>query len=91
MLIKSASKYDLKDLHQEIDFYDRKIAYCQDHEKFETEPERAAAMRKLVTKRETLVKAALEMAGRGIGCDPKYLPRSFVRAAALAAASKETA
>jgi hypothetical protein len=77
MQIRSASKYDLKDLHQEIDFFDRKIAYCQDHEKFDSESARASALRKLVTRRLTLVKTALEMAGRGIECDPKYLPRSF--------------
>lgn len=71
------SKSALKDLHQEIDFFDRKIAYCQNYEKFESEGDRAAALRKLVTKRASLVKAALGMASRGIVCDPKYLPRSF--------------
>ena len=71
------SKYALKDLHVEIDLFDRKIAYCRANEKFDSEERRASALQKLVTKRETLVKAALAMAGRGVQCDSKYLPRSF--------------
>lgn len=71
------SKFALKNLHQEIDLFDRKIAYCQTYEKFDSEETRAAALKKLVTKRESLVKAALGMASRGVVCDPKYLPRSF--------------
>lgn len=71
------SKYALRDLHEEIDLFDRKIAYCENFEQFESVQARAAALQKLVTKRESLVKAALAMAGRGIECDPKYLPRSF--------------
>ena len=74
------SKYALQDLHVEIDLFDRKIAYCQGHEKFDSEQDRASALQKMVTKREALVKAALAMAGRGVECDPKYLPRSFKRA-----------
>ncbi len=71
------SKYRLKDLHQEIDFFDRKIAYCEQHEKFETENDRAVALQKLRTKRETLVKAALELTSKGVEYDPRQLPRSF--------------
>jgi hypothetical protein len=77
MSTRSDNKYELKDLYQEIDLFDRKIAYCQNFENFATDEERASARQKLVTKRGTLVKAALEMAGRGVECDPKYLPRSF--------------
>jgi hypothetical protein len=76
------SKYSLKDLYQQIDLFDRKIAYCQGYEKFETEEARAAAHRKLVTKRGALLATALAMAGRGVQCDPKYLPRSLKTAAA---------
>lgn len=71
------SKSALKDLHLEIDLFDRKIAYCQNYEKFDSEGARAAALKKLVTKRESLVKVAVGMASRGVVCDPKYLPRSF--------------
>lgn len=71
------SKFALQDLHQEIDLFDRKIAYCQNLEKFDSETARASALHKLTTKRESLVKAALGMASRGVVCDPRYLPRSF--------------
>lgn len=71
------SKYALKDLHQEIDLFDRKIAYCQNNEEFGSTEARAAAVKKLTTKRESLVKAATGMADRGVECDPRYLPRSF--------------
>lgn len=77
MQLRPVSKYDLKDLHQEIDFFDRKIAYCQNYEQFESEDERATALRKLMTKRESLVKSALDAVSRGIEFDPKYLPRSL--------------
>jgi hypothetical protein len=85
MQTKPASSYDLKDVHQEIDFFDRKITHCQLHEKFDTEDERATALQKLMTKRQTLVNTALDAASRGIQCDPKYLPRSFKEAAAAKA------
>lgn len=78
------SKYSLKDLHLEIDLFDRKIAYCQSYEKFDSEQARSSALQKLVTKREALVKTALTMASHGIECDPKYLPRSFKEQAATA-------
>ena len=75
------NKYALKDLHEQIDLFDRKMAYCQNHEQFDSQQARESALQKLVTKRETLVKAALAMAGRGVECDPKHLPRSFKAAA----------
>ncbi len=82
MPLKPVSKYDLKDLHQEIDFFDRKIAYCENYEQFGSEEKRATALRKLTTKRESLVKSALDAVCRGIEFDPKYLPRSLKEPAA---------
>jgi hypothetical protein len=76
------SKYTLKDLHQEIDFLDRKIAYCHNQQAFDSEAARVSELHKLETRRESLVKTALAMAGRGVECDPRYLPRSFRQAAA---------
>ena len=84
MPARSDNKYELKDLHQEIDLFDRKIAYCQNFERFATDEERGATLQKLVTKRAALVKTALEMAARGVECDPKCLPRSFKAAAEAA-------
>ena len=77
MHVKVDSKYALNDLHGEIDLFDRKIAYCESHEQFDSQQARESALQKLVTKRESLVKSALAMASRGVECDPKYLPRSF--------------
>jgi hypothetical protein len=77
MSTKPASKYDLKDLYQEISLFDRKIAYCENYEVFDSDQARADALQKLVTKRASLVKTALDAVDRGIECDPKYLPRSF--------------
>jgi hypothetical protein len=83
MQAPSPNPYYLIDVHKEIDLLDRKIAYCQAFEKFDTEVLRASALKKLGTKRSTLVKVAEDLTSKGITCDPKYLPRSF-KAAALA-------
>lgn len=82
MQAKPDSKYALQDLHEEIDLFDRKIAHCQNFQKFDSEDDRAAALAKLMTKREALVKTALAMAARGVEVDPKRLPRSFKELAA---------
>ena len=87
MQLKPAGKFGLRELHQDIDLLDRKIAYCQEHERFESEAARDAAVRKLKTSREKLVKAAVEAAERGIECEPEYLPRSFAKQASEKEAS----
>ncbi|MFZ0273884.1 MAG: hypothetical protein WB524_14650 [Acidobacteriaceae bacterium] len=74
------SQYALKDLHQEIDLVDRKINYSKTYETFSSEDAREAALRKLATKRGTLVKAALALANSGVQCDARFLPRSFIHA-----------
>jgi hypothetical protein len=79
-----ASKYHLKDLYQEISFYDRKIASCQNFEKFDTEEERARAVETLKKKRKTLVQSATAMASTGVECYPKHLPRSMKSAESAA-------
>lgn len=71
--------YALKDLHQAIDLIDRKITHSNTLEVFESQQAREAHLRKLATKRASLVKSALALAAMGVHCDPKFLPRSFVR------------
>jgi hypothetical protein len=88
MQLNSPSKYDLQDLYQEIDFYDRKIAHCRDHEQFACEADRTAQLNKLATKRQTLLKQATELGSHGIVSDPKYLPRSLRTAAEAAPPAK---
>jgi hypothetical protein len=72
------NKYALQDLHQAIDLIDRKIIYCQSSENFETQEARDTNLRKLATKRATLVKAATALTSQGFKCDPRFLPRSFI-------------
>jgi len=84
MQARPASKYHLKDLYQEIGFYDRKIASCLNFEKFDTEEERTRAVEKLKKKRKTLVQSATAMASTGVECDPKHLPRSMKSAESAA-------
>jgi len=70
-------KYFLRDLHQEIDFYDRKLAYLGEHIEFASPADRADAEAKLQTKRASLEKAARELAASGVAYEEKDLPRSF--------------
>lgn len=84
------TKYELRELHRQIDLYDRKIAACESFEKFDSEMERASSRQKLVNKRERLVKSARVMENLGVEYDPAQLPRSF-RSAEAAAAGKGTA
>jgi hypothetical protein len=70
-------KYFLRSLHQEIDLYDRKLAYLEKYEVFATEADRAEAEKKLQTKRAALASAARKMAADGVEFSPLELPRSF--------------
>jgi hypothetical protein len=71
------NKYFLRDLHHEIDLYDRKLAYLSNFAEFASTTERQDAQEKLLTKRASLEKAARELAAMGIEYDDKDLPRSF--------------
>ena len=70
-------KYHLKSVHEEIDLFDRKLAHLMNFEKFESEEERATAVRKLNVKRAALVKSALQLAADGIEYKQNELPRSL--------------
>jgi hypothetical protein len=70
-------KYFLRSLHQEIDLYDRKLAYLARYEVFDSRADRAEAERKLQTKRATLESAARRLAAEGVEFDQGELPRSF--------------
>ncbi len=70
-------RYSLRDLHQEIDFYDRKIAYLDKFVEFASAADRELAEKELLAKRAPLEKAALELAASGVQFDEKDLPRSF--------------
>ena len=70
-------KYFLRDLHREIDLYDRKLIHLLKHEVFATDALRDAATRKLATKRESLAATARTLAASGIEFHDHELPRSF--------------
>lgn len=70
-------KYFLRDLHREIDLYDRKLIHLLKHEVFATEALRDAAVRKLSTKRESLAATARTLVESGIEFQDNDLPRSF--------------
>jgi hypothetical protein len=72
-----SGKYQLKSLHEEIDLFDRKLAHLLRYTEFSTDADRNAATRTLVTKRETLARAAREMASEGVEYSESDLPRSF--------------
>jgi len=70
-------KYFLRDLHQEIDLYDRKLAYLTNYVEFASPGEREEAEKKLQAKRAPLERTARELAASGVEFEAKDLPRSF--------------
>jgi hypothetical protein len=70
-------KYFLRDLHQEIDLFDRKLADLNNFVAFASPGERDEAEKKLLSKRALLEKAARELAASGVEFEDKDLPRSF--------------
>jgi hypothetical protein len=70
-------KYFLRDLHQEIDLYDRKLAYLDKYVDFASPGDREEAEKGLRAKRAPLEKTALELVASGVEYEEKDLPRSF--------------
>jgi len=70
-------KYYLRSLHQEIDFYDRKLAYLEKYEQFESTADREGAENKLIAKRASLAETARQLAADGVEFSLSDLPRSF--------------
>lgn len=70
-------KYFLRSIHQEIDFYDRKLAYLQKYETFASLAERDDAEKKMLAKRAALAQTAMRLAADGVEFSQAELPRSF--------------
>lgn len=70
-------KYFLRSLHEEIDFYDRKLADLEKYVVFPTPEDRNDAKEKLISKRAALAKIAKELAASGVEFNEAELPRSF--------------
>lgn len=77
MPVVPQNKYALKSLHEEIDFFDRKLAHLLKYDTFPTEAARDAAAGKISSKRDQLVKSARKLAADGIEFHPSDLPRSL--------------
>jgi hypothetical protein len=70
-------KYFLRDLHREIDLFDRKLAYLNNYEEFASPGDRDEAEKKLLAKRAPLEKTARALAASGVEFADIDLPRSF--------------
>lgn len=70
-------KYFLRDLHQEIALYDRKIAYLDKYVVFASTQDREEAANKLIAKRAPLEKTARELVASGVEYLEEELPQSF--------------
>jgi uncharacterized protein HemY len=70
-------KYFLKSLHQEIDLYDRKLAYLDKFAQFDSAEDREGAEHKLQTKRASLAETAKKLVAEGVEFNRTDLPRSF--------------
>lgn len=75
--VAPTDKYFLRSLHQEIDFYDRKLAYLDKYMEFANPADREEAEGKLLSKRAALEKTARELAASGVEFSEAELPRSF--------------
>ncbi|MGD0911606.1 MAG: hypothetical protein ABR928_06910 [Terracidiphilus sp.] len=80
-------KYFLRSLHQEIDLYDRKIAYLDKYAQFDSAADREVAENKLQAKRASLAETAKQLVADGVEFTPADLPRSFRAANETSAAS----
>lgn len=76
-ILARRDKYYLRDLHQEIDLYDRKLADLDKFGEFASPADRQAAEKDLQAKRAPFEKAALDLVASGVEYDEKDLPRSF--------------
>lgn len=70
-------KYFLRSLHQEIDLYDRKLAYLEKYVEFASTADRKEAEKKLLSKRAPLEATARQLVADGVEFDHSELPRSF--------------
>jgi hypothetical protein len=70
-------KYSLRELHQEIDLYDRKLAHLAKFAEFASCTDREEARSKMLAKRAPLEKTALKLVAAGVEYEEKDLPRSF--------------
>ncbi len=76
-VVHPRDKYHLRSLHEQIGLFDRKLAHLLKYDTFATDKERDSAASKLSTKRETLVRAAKQLADEGVEYKVSELPPSL--------------
>jgi hypothetical protein len=70
-------KYFLRSLHQEIDLYDRKLAYLDKNVQLASIADGKETQGKLLSKRSALAETARQLVADGVEFNPADLPRSF--------------
>lgn len=70
-------KYFLRSLHQEIDLYDRKLAYLDKNVQVAAIADCMETEGRLISKRSALAETARQLVADGVEFNPADLPRSF--------------
>jgi hypothetical protein len=77
MATAPTGKYYLRSIHEEIALFDRKLAHLEKYETFASDEERGQAMRKMATKRKSLVTIAQRLVAEGVDFNASELPKSL--------------
>lgn len=77
MATAPTGKYYLRSIHEEIALFDRKLAHLEKYETFASDEARQSAVRKMTTKRKSLVNIALRLVEEGVEFAPSELPKSL--------------
>lgn len=77
MATAPTGKYYLRSIHEEIALFDRKLAHLEKYETFDTDEKRELAMRKMATKRKSLVTIAQRLVAEGVDFNASELPKSL--------------
>jgi hypothetical protein len=85
--IQVKDKYYLRSIHEEIGLYDRKLAHLLKFDSFPSDKDRDVAAGKLSSKRDLLVRDAVDLVEAGIEYKPSELPRSLRTPEQIAAES----
>lgn len=77
MATAPTGKYYLRSIHEEIALFDRKLAHLEKYETFASDEARQSAVRKMTTKRKSLVNIAQRLVEEGVEFAPSELPKSL--------------
>lgn len=77
MATAPTGKYYLRSVHEEIALFDRRLAHLEKYETFASDEERELAVRKMATKRKSLVTIAQRLVADGVEFAASELPKSL--------------